>query len=67
MFMLSLCDTNVVVGAGATEARRSTNRNNKQAVFKSCASFFKVTSKINNTQVDNAKDVDVKMTMYNLM
>ena len=29
--------------------------------------FFKVTSKINNTQVDNAKDVDVKMTMYNLM
>ena len=45
MFMLSLCDTNVVVGAGATEARRSTNRNNKQAIFKSCAPFLKLQAK----------------------
>ena len=34
---------------------------------KSCAPFTVWISKINNTQTDNAKDIDVVMTMYNLI
>ena len=35
--------------------------------FKNCAPFTNCISKINNTQVDNAKDIDVVMSMYNLI
>ena len=41
--------------------------NNIQVVFKNCAPFAGCTSKINNTQVDNAKGIDVLMPTYNLM
>ena len=36
-------------------------------VFKNCAPFTICISEINNTQVDNAKDIDIVMTMYNLI
>ena len=36
-------------------------------MFKSCAPFTDCISKINNTQIDNAKDIDVVMQMYNLI
>ena len=35
--------------------------------FKNCAPFTNCISKINNTQADNAKDIDVVMSMYNLI
>ena len=35
--------------------------------FKSCAPFTNCISEINNTHVDNAKDIDVVMPMYNLI
>ena len=41
--------------------------NNIQVVFKNCAAFTNCISKINNTQIDNAKDNDVVMSMYNLI
>ena len=41
--------------------------NNIQVVFKNCAPFADCTSKISNTQIDNAKDIDVLMPIYNLM
>ena len=41
--------------------------NNIQLVFKNCALFTNFTSKINNTQIDNAKDIDVVMPMYKLI
>ena len=42
------------------------NNTNKKVVFKNCAAFSCI-SEINNTQVDNAKDIDIVMPMYNLI
>ena len=39
----------------------------KEIIFKNCAPFTDCISEINNTQVDNAKDLDVVMLMYNLI
>ena len=36
-------------------------------IFKNCAPFADCISEINNTQIDNAKDIDVVMPMYNLI
>ena len=36
-------------------------------IFKYCAPFTNCISEINNTQVDNAKDIDIVMPMYNLI
>ena len=55
------------VGAGATDVTRQEDRNNKQAILKTCAPFMDCITEINNTQVDNAKDLDVVMPMYNLI
>ena len=38
----------------------------KGVAFKNCASFTNCISEINNTQIDNAKDIDIVMPMYNL-
>ena len=35
--------------------------------FKNCAPFTNCISEINNTQIDNAKDIDIVMPMYNLI
>ena len=43
------------------------NNTNKKVIFKNCAPFTDCISKINNTQVDNAKDIDIAMPMYNLV
>ena len=43
------------------------DNNNKEEVFKNCFLFNDCISKVNNTQIDNAKDVDVVMQMYNLI
>ena len=40
---------------------------NKKVIFKNCAPFTNCISKINNTQIDNAKDIDIVMSMYNLI
>ena len=41
--------------------------NNKKVIFKNCAPFTNCISEINNTQIDNAKDIDIVMPMYNLI
>ena len=43
------------------------NNTNKKVIFKNCASFTNCISEINNTQIDNAKDIDIVMPMYNLI
>ena len=48
-------------------ARAAANNTNKKVIFKNCASFTNYISEINNTQVDNAKDIDIVMPMYNLI
>ena len=39
----------------------------KEVVFKNCAPFTDCISEINNTQLDNSKDIDELMRMYNLI
>ena len=43
------------------------NNTNKKVIFKNCAPFTDCISKIDNTQVDNAKGIDIGMPMYNLI
>ena len=43
------------------------NSTNKKVMFKNCAPFTNCISEINNTQIDNAKDIHIVMPMYNLL
>ena len=43
------------------------NNTNKKVIFKNCAPFTNCISKINNMQIDNAKDIDIVMPMYSLI
>ena len=40
--------------------------NNIQLAFKNCAPFTNCINEINNIQIDNAKDIDVVIPIYNL-
>ena len=43
------------------------NNINKKVIFKNCVPFTNCISEINNTQIDNAKDIDIVMYMINLI
>ena len=67
------CDTYMLVrrtititGVGADDAAKRSDGRNKGVIFKNCAPFTGCISEINNTQIDNAKYINVVMTMYNL-
>ena len=75
MLKFSLCDYsdayilvkgNIAVNNTAA-ADADGNNTNKKVIFKNCAPFINCISEINNTQVNNAKDIDIVMTMYNLI
>ena len=59
--------TITITGEGADAAARQADERDKGVVFKNCALFTNCISEINNTQVDNAKDIDIVMPMYNLI
>ena len=77
MLKSSLCDhsdayilvkgTITITGTGADAAARQADERDKGVAFKNCAPFINCISEINNTQVDNAKDIDIVMPMYNLI
>ena len=72
MLKSSLCDYSdayILVTRTITVAALQAGRgkNNTQVVFKNCTPFTNCISKINNTQIDNAKDTDAVMPMYNLI
>ena len=77
MLKSSLCDysdayilvkgTISITGAGDDAAARQADKKDKGMIFKNCAPFTNCISEINNTQVDNAKDIDIVMSMYNLI
>ena len=77
MLKSSLCDysdayilvkgTITIKRAGADAAATQADERDKGVVFKNCAPFTNCISEINNTQVDNAKDIDIVMPMYNLI
>ena len=75
MLKSSLCDYSdayilvkgtISVNNTAAEGAAANNIN-KKVIFKNCASFTNCISKINNVQIDNAKDIDIVTPMYNLI
>ena len=77
MIRSSLCDsadayilvkgTITITGTGDDAAARQADERNKGVIFKNCAPFTKCKSKINNMEIDNAQDIDIVMSMYNLI
>ena len=77
MIRSNLCDyadaytlvngTITITEAGNDDAVKRVDERNKGATFKTCAPFIKCISKINKTEIDNAKDIDIAMPMYNLI
>ena len=75
MLKSSLCDYSdayiLVKGTisvnNSAAAGAAANNTNKKVIFKNCAPFTNCISEINNTQIDNAKDIDIVMPMYNLI
>ena len=64
---ISVTGTIAIAGAGDDAAARQADERDKGVIFKNCAPFTNWISEINNTQVDNAKDIDIVMPMYNLI
>ena len=70
MLKSSLCDYSdayilakgkiTITGAGDDAAARQADESDKGVAFKNCAPFT-------NTQIDNAKGIDIVMPMYNLI
>ena len=77
MLRSNLCDyadayilvngTITITGAGNDDAAKQLDDRNKGVTFKNCVPFVKCVSRINNTEIDNAKDIDIVMPMYNLI
>ena len=71
MLISDLCDCNdayiVVKGRIIVRGTNDANKINKKLIFKNNAPFRSCISKINNTFIDNAEDLDIVMPMYNLL
>ena len=59
--------TITITGAGDDRAARQADERNKGVTFKNCEPFTKCISRTNNTDIDNAHDIDIIMPMYNLI
>ena len=71
MLASDLCDYNdahiVVKGRIIVTGTNEANRRNKKLTFKNIAPFKSCITKINSKFVDNAKNLNVAMLMYNLL
>ena len=54
-----------IKGAGDNAEARQTDERDKGVAFKNCAPFTNCISEINNTQIDNCKDIDIIMPKSN--
>ena len=59
--------TITITGAGDNAGERQADERDNGVTFKICAPFTKCISIINNTDIDNAHDIDIVMPMYNLI
>ena len=57
----------VVKGEITLEGDNDGNKQNKNLTFKNNSPFINCISKINGIKIDNAEDLDVVMSMYNLL
>ena len=65
-----LCDFNdayIVVKGIIIVTNPNNPKRNKAIAFKNNAAFINCISNINDVKIDNAEDLDVVMTMYNLL
>ena len=77
MLKSSLCDYSdtyilvkgkiTITGAGDDAVVRKADERDKGVAFKNCAPFTNCISEINNIQIDNCKDNDTVMPLYNLL
>ena len=77
MLRTKLCDysdayilvsgTITITGARNDDAARRLDERNEGVIFNSYAPFTDSINEINNTQIDNAKYIDVVMPMYNFI
>ena len=70
MLRSDLCDFSdeyIVVKGTITVTNPDNNTYDKKLAFKNNTPFFSCISKINNTLIDNAEDLDIVMLMYNFL
>ena len=77
MLKSSLCDYSdgyifvkgkiTITRRGADAAARQADERDNGVAFKICAPFTNCIREMNNTQIDNAKDIYIVMPMYNLI
>ena len=77
MLRSNLCDyadsyilvkgTITITGEGADAAAERADERDEGVTFKNCAPFTKCISRINNTDIHNAYDINNVMPMYNLI
>ena len=75
--MFNLCDyadACILVNGRITNTKavedsavRRVDETDKGAAFRNCAPFTKCVSRINNTDIDTARDIDIVMPVYNLI
>ena len=62
------CKGNLTItGDGDNDEEKQADKRNKGVILKNCAPFTKCISRINNTDIDNARDIDIVIPMYNLI
>ena len=77
MLRSNLCDyadayvllkgTITITVVGNDDATKRVDERDKGVTFKNCAPFTKCISRINNTDIDKAQDIDIVVPMYNLI
>ena len=58
--------TITITGEEDNDTAKQLDERNKVVLFKNCIIFIDWISRINNTQIDIAKDLDIVMPIYNL-
>ena len=56
-----------ITAAGNDDAEKRLDERNKGVIFKNCSPFTKCISRINNTDIYNAQDINIVIPMYNLV
>ena len=75
MLRSSLCDCSnpyllvewTITATNTVAQGQKNNGANNMVIFKNCAPFTNFIIRINNTQVDDAHDIDIVMPMYDLI
>ena len=67
ILLLKESDAYIVVKGKITVTNPNNNAYDKKITLKNNAPFLRCISKVNNTFIDNAEDLDIVMPLYNLI